>query len=170
MKPNVKKITQCALLTALALIAFMLEGLLPPLFLPGARLGVSNVFILLCAYICGGKYALVSVTLKTLLGSMFSGNISSLMYSLPAGLISLCLELFLLFGTKKVSLLCSSVAGAVVNVTVQNLVFCLVTGASEYLCFLPYLALTAVLAGVMVGLTVYLCLKKLPQKFFLGAK
>jgi heptaprenyl diphosphate synthase len=167
MRNSVKKTTLSALLTAFALIAYLLEGLLPPLFLPGARLGVSNVFILLCAYFCGGWYALVAVTLKTLLGSIFSGNLSSLMYSLPAGLLSLGLELILLFAVKKVSLLCASVAGAVVNITVQNFVFCLVTGYYEYLCFLPYLALTGVIAGVMVGLTVYLCLKKLPQRFFL---
>lgn len=170
MKVRLKKLTLCAVLTTFALIAFLLEGLLPPLFLPGARLGLSNVFILLCAYACGGWYAAACLTVKILLGSIFSGNISSIMYSLPAGLISLGLEILLIFGVKKVSLLCTSIVGATVNVTVQNLVFCLVTGYQEYLSFLPYLALTGIIAGAMVGITVYLCLIKLPSKFFKGVE
>ena len=42
-KPSVKKLALCGVLTAFALIAFMLENLLPPLFLPGARLGLSDI-------------------------------------------------------------------------------------------------------------------------------
>jgi len=156
------KITLCAVLTAFALITFVLEGLFPPLFLPGARMGISNVFILLTAIILGYKYGYAVLIVKTVLGSLFAGNVSAVMYSLPSGAIALALELILLHFCKNVSIISVSVLGAVVNATGQNLVFCLVTGATEYLAFLPYLSLISIVSGIIVGFTVYLAVKKLP--------
>ena len=43
-KPLLKKLTLCSIYSALAIISFVIENLFPPLFLPGARMGVSNVF------------------------------------------------------------------------------------------------------------------------------
>ncbi len=166
---TLRKITYTAILTALATLAFMLESLFPPIILPGARMGVSNAFILICTLLVGYKYGFCCLILKILIGSLFSGNISSMMYSLPAGLISLVIECILLFIVKKVSIPAVSVAGAVINSTVQNLVFCSVTGVPEYLFYLPYLSLIAILSGLVIGFTVYLAVKKLPQKLFLTA-
>jgi heptaprenyl diphosphate synthase len=146
-------------------IAFTLESLFPPLILPGARMGISNVFILLCAIYLGSIYGYATLIVKILLGSIFSGNISSIIYSLPAGLISLTLELALFLWINKASIVASSIAGAVVNVTIQNLVFCLVTDSAEYLSYLPYLSLTGVIGGLAVGFIVLLTVKKLKFNF-----
>lgn len=164
---TLRKITYTAVLTALATLAFMLESLFPPIILPGARMGVSNVFILICTLLVGYKYGFCCLILKIFIGSLFSGNISSMMYSLPAGLISLVIECILLLVVKRVSIPAASVAGAVINSTVQNLIFCLITGVPEYLYYLPYLSLIAILSGLVIGFTVYLAIKKLPRKLFL---
>lgn len=166
MNIRLRKIALCGVITSFALIAFILEGLLPPLFLPGARLGLSNAFILLVALLCGWQYAFASLIIKIVLGSIFAGNISSIMYSLPAGLFSLTLQIILIFVLNRFSIVSVSVFGAVVNSTIQNLVFCLVTGSLEYLYYLPYLALISVFSGALVGFIVYLTIKKLPEKFF----
>lgn len=155
------KISLCGILTAAALITFMIESLFPPIILPGAKLGLSNIFILLTAIILGGRYAFISLALKTILGSVFSGNVSAIMYSLPSGAIALTVELVLLYLTKS-SIIAISVCGSVINTTIQNLTFCLITDASEYLAYLPYLSIISILSGVLVGFTVYLIVKKLP--------
>lgn len=162
-KTVIKKITACAVLSALSILAFMLESLFPPLFVPGARMGLSNIFILLSAIVLGYGYGYTVLILKIVLGSVFSGNISAMLYSLPAGLISLSVELLLFSFCKRISVICISVTGAVINVTLQNVVFCLVTDSVEYLSFLPYLSLIGVLAGITVGFSVYLLIKKLPN-------
>lgn len=162
---TLRKIALCGIFTAFAVIAFTLENLFPPLILPGVRLGVSNVFILLSALTLGSVYGYATLIIKILLGSIFSGNVSSALYSLPAGIISLSLELALLMWTKKVSILATSVAGATLNVTVQNIVFCFVTGSMEYLAYLPYLSLLGAVSGVAVGFTVYLLIKKIKFPF-----
>lgn len=156
------KISFCALLSTLALIAFVLEGLFPPLILPGARMGLSNIFILIAIFTLGGRYAFAVLAVKTVLGSLFGGNISAVIYSLPSGLVALTAELFLIYVVKKVSVVAISVVGAVINVTMQNLTFCLVVGSTEYLLYLPYLALIGVVAGVVVGFATFLAVKKLP--------
>ena len=160
MRESTKKITLTAILSSLATLTFMLESLFPPLFLPGARMGISNIFILLVAYLLGGRYAFFTLAVKTVVGSLFSGNMSSLLYSLPAGAIALCVELTLIYLIKKISTVCVSVAGAVLNTTIQNLTFCLVTGALEYLSYLPYLALISAVSGVIVGFATHLILTK----------
>ncbi len=154
------------LLSAVALIAFMLESLFPPLVIPGARMGISNVFILLAGVLLGVPSSFCVLTVKVVLGSLFSGNLSSIMYSLPAGALSLGVELLLLYLAKNVSIIAISVVGSILNVTVQNAVFCLVTETAAYLVYLPYLALVGVLAGLIVGFAVWLCVKKLPASLF----
>ncbi|MBE7061628.1 MAG: Gx transporter family protein [Clostridiales bacterium] len=157
------KITLCAILCSLAVISFIIENLFPPFVLPGARMGVSNIFILLSAMILGWKYSIATLVVKVLLGSLFSGNFSAVMYSLPAGLIALAIELILIYATKRVSIVCVSVAGAVINVTVQNVIFCLITDTPEYLSYLPYLALTSIFAGLTIGFATYLILRKVKK-------
>jgi heptaprenyl diphosphate synthase len=160
------KITITAILTALSLISFMLESLFPPLFIPGAKMGVSNVFILLAVFTCGYQYAFIGLLIKILLGSLFSGNFSMIMYSLPAGIISISLEM-LLIHFNKFSILSISVVGSVISLSVQNTVYCLITRTFEFFIYLPYLALIGVLSGAIIGLIVFVLMRYLPKKFFI---
>lgn len=167
MKVATKKLALASLLSALALLTFMLENLFPPLFLPGARMGLSNVFILLCAILLGGKYGFIVLIVKVVLGSLFSGNVSSLMYSLPSGIIALAVQVLLLRFSNEVSITAISVTGSVVNAVTQNAVFCLVMKSTAYLAYSPYLALCGVLSGAIVGIVVFFVVKKLyTTKFF----
>lgn len=168
MKRFSLKAAFCGLLSALALIAFTLENLFPPLFIPGARMGLSNVFILLAAVLLGPWYAFAALAIKTLLGSLIGGNFSAVMYSLPAGAVALTAEILLLNFAKKTSLVAASVFGAAINIILQNTAFCLIAGAKEYFVYLPYLSLIGAGAGLIVGLAVHITVKRLPEKFFGG--
>lgn len=157
----------CGVLSALSTIAFIIEGLFPPLIIPGARMGVSNIFILLSAILLGGRYGFITLAVKVLIGSLLSGNFFAVAYALPSGILALSVELILIYIAKKVSVVATSVAGAVINTIMQNVIFCLVTDTIEYLSYLPYLALIGVLGGIVVGFAVYFVLKILPHKYFL---
>lgn len=158
------KIAAAGLYSALALITFTLENLLPPLFIPGARLGLSNIFIIVSALTLGSVWGFAVLAVKTVVGSLIAGNFSAVLYSLPAGIIALLLQL-LAIRAIKCSVIAASVLGATVNITVQNTVFCLVAGAAEYFIYLPYLALISILSGAVTGFVVVLLLKKLPARF-----
>ena len=82
---NAKRIATLSVLCAMGLIMFMVESLFPPLFLPGAKMGLSNIFSLLTLYMLGPIDALVVVVVRTILGSMFGGGfgrIHSILYDL----------------------------------------------------------------------------------------
>ena len=161
-----KKIALLGILAGLGLIAFMLESLIPVPFLPGAKLGFANIFSLLALLLYGLPEALIVVTVRTVLGSLFAGNVSVLLYSLTAGLVSTCVSRLLLCALPRVSFLCVSVAGAIVHNLVQLFVYCALTGTALLFVYSPYLCLMGAGAGVVVGLAVTFVLKALPARLF----
>lgn len=167
MKISSKKIAAAAICSALAALTFAIESLFPPMIIPGARMGLSNAFVLLALITLGGAYGFAVLTVKCLIGSIFSGNFSAILYSLPAGTIALAAELSIVYFIKNTSVVAASVCGAVINVTVQNVIFCLITKTTEYLVYTPYLALIGVISGLTVGFAVYLTIKRLPEKLFI---
>lgn len=160
-----KKTAVLALLCALSLLAFLLEGLFPPMFFPGAKMGLSNIFTFLALVLFGGAEAGITVLAKCLLGAVFGGNFSALMYSLPASFAALAAE-YLLYRLcfPRISLVAISVFAAVIHNLTQNVVFCLVTDTPQALFYLPYLAAIGAVAGVAVGFAVFLAVKRLPKK------
>ena len=94
---DAKRISSLSLLCALALLAYLLEGLFPPLFIPGAKLGISNIFTLLALVLFGGREALLTVLVKCLLGTVFGNVIQA-----SRGMISIALGVLLFrFGLGK---------------------------------------------------------------------
>ena len=56
---KLKKMTFCAVLTAAALVTFVLESQIPPLTaVPGVKLGLANVFTLFALETLGAGWAL----------------------------------------------------------------------------------------------------------------
>ena len=159
-KIGAAKIATAAVLSAAALAVYVVESLFPPLILPGAKMGLSNVFVLL-ALVC---FAFAALAVKIAVGNLIVGNFSTLMYSLPAGVISLAVMSLLFFnGKSRFGLIALSVAGAVVHNAVQNAVYALVTDTPAVLSLLPYLALIGVLSGAIVGAATYFALKIVPK-------
>lgn len=162
-----KKVALLGCYTALALVMFMIENLFPSLFLPGAKMGLGNVFALMALITLGPIEALVLVCAKTLLGSLIIGNLSSLMYSLTAGLVSISLSALLYKRVyPKISLMAISVASAVTHNIIQIAVFCLVAKSPSYFAFAGYLVILGALAGALVGIITLLLIKYIPKGFF----
>ena len=163
----IKSLVTTAVFSAFALIAFMIEGLFPPLFIPGARLGLSNLFVLLALICIGKKYAFAVLLIKIVLGSLFAGNPMAILFALPSGIISLTVEILLIkFGQKRFSLVAISALSAVISATVQTLVYLLVSSTPQILGYLPYLVGISVIAGGFVGVCALLIIKVIPVHFF----
>ncbi len=164
---SAKRVATLSVLTAMGLIMFMVESLFPPLILPGAKMGLSNIFSLLTLFLLGPTEAFVLVVIRTVLGSVFTGNMSTLMYSLSAGIVSVIVSAVLVeFVYPKVSIVSVSVVAAIMHNVTQNVVFCLVSNTPEMFSYLPWLALLGILAGVIVGFAVWFILKMIPTRTF----
>lgn len=166
---GVKKLVILALFTALSLVVFVIENQLPPLGVPGAKLGLANIFSLSALVLYGPVEAVAVVLARTLLGSLITGTVSALVYSLAAGMVAVAVSsllVCLLLG--RVSLVAASVAAAVAHNLTQNLLFVLLNNAPQMLAYLPYLALIGLPSGALVGAVVTLLIKKLPEKTLLS--
>lgn len=166
---SARRVATLAVLTAMGLIMFMVESLFPPLFLPGAKMGLSNIFSLLTVYVLGPIEAIILVVIRTTLGSIFTGNISTLMYSMTAGLVSVVVSVILVeFVYPRVSIVAISVVAAVMHNLTQNVVFCLVSNTPEMFSYMPWLALLGVVAGIIVGFAVWFILRAVPTRVFVA--
>lgn len=154
-----------AVLSAMALISFMIEGLFPPLFLPGAKMGISNVFSMLALFALGPLDAFVVVAVRTTLGSLFTSGLSTMMYSFSAGMAAVIVSAYLVqFVFPRVSIVAISVVSAVVHNLAQVIIFCLTSNTPQMFYYAPWMALLGIVAGIIVGLAVCLIVKKMPQK------
>lgn len=170
MNANVRRLVMSAFFAALALVVFVVEAQFPPLFIPGAKLGLSNIFSLFALVLYGPGEALAVVLVRTLLGSLITGSVGSLVYSLTAGLIAVAAEAPLVkFVFPRISIVAVSVTCAVLHNIVQCALFVAVNGAPQMLAYMPYLALIGVPSGALVGLAVYLLIRHLPVRLLFGA-
>ena len=165
---SAKRIATLAVLTAMGSIMFMVESLFPPIIpLPGVKMGLANIFSLLALFLLGPIDAFTLVVVRVVLGSMFTGNMSTLMYSLTAGVVSVIVSSVLVeFLYPKVSIVAISIVSAVMHNLTQNVVFCLVSDTPQMFVYMPWLALIGVLAGVIVGFAVWFILKMVPTRTF----
>lgn len=161
-----RRVALLAILTSAALCSFLIENLFPPILVPGAKLGIGNVFVMLAMILCGGPDAIFVVVVKSVLGCIIVGNMGACIYSLSAGLVSTTIMLALYIPTRKVSLVAISVFSAVVHNLVQNAVFCIVTESEALFALAPYLVIIGIISGFAVGVTVYLTVKKIPLSVF----
>jgi heptaprenyl diphosphate synthase len=163
---NAKRVATLGVFTSLSLLMFMVENLLPSLVLPGAKIGLSNIFTMLSLFLLGPIDAIILISARTVLGSLITGSLSTLMFSLPAGLISVIVSILLyLYAFPKVSIIAISIISAVVHNVVQTAVFCLITGTFEYFSFLVYLVAIGIGAGLVVGVITLLLIKYIPKNF-----
>ena len=161
---NARRICKDALMTAAALIMFMIENLFPPIlaFAPGAKLGLSNLVTLLTLILIGAPDAFVVLSVRCVLGGLITGNPFSIVYSLPSGLVSLALQTALYFTlVPRISVTAISLFGAVVYNTMQPMIASAIAGVNM-LTLLPLMLIASCIAGVGVGVVAWLAVKFLP--------
>lgn len=114
MKLTTKKLALCAVLTALALGLSTLENLFPVSLvvpLPGIKLGLANIVTVFALYQLGAAPALGILVARCLLGSLFAGNASALLFSLMGG-VGAMLVMIALRRVRGLSVYGVSIAGA----------------------------------------------------------
>ena len=88
---NIKRLTQLSLLTATALIIFVIELRIPNIIpIPGIKLGLANIITVYCVYHFNAFETALMLTSRIILGALFSGNIFSLVYSTAGAFFCLC--------------------------------------------------------------------------------
>ena len=120
-----KRLAVLGVLAALSLAVHTIESAFPPLFgIPGAKLGLSNLFSMLALVVYGPLDAFCILLARTLLGALIGGSASSLLFSLSGGGAALLVSILLIyFAVPRVSYLAVNIAAAVIHNIVQVAVF-----------------------------------------------
>lgn len=157
---NIKKITQLSLLTATALIIFIIELRIPNILpIYGVKLGLANIVTVFAVYRFEAKETVMLVVARIVLGSVFSGNVSSLLYSAAGAIFCLCGMLLVRKVIPKNYIWISSIIGAVLHNTGQIVVAMLLIGNSV-IAYYPVLIVTGSIAGCFTGLCAQLIIKR----------
>lgn len=148
-----RRLTRLALLTAIALTIFMVEAQIPsPIAIPGVKLGLANIVTVWVMFTFGWKDAALVLFARIFLGAVFSGQMSTILYSGAGGFLAWCvLCLLRKVLTKRQIWLASPVSGVFHNIG-QLAMAALVMKTTVVLAYLPYLLISGVLAGAFTGL------------------
>jgi thiamine biosynthesis lipoprotein len=139
---------------AVVLVVGMAERMLPLDFLvPGARLGLSNIVIVLSLYMYSWRATAALAFLKCLLLSALAGGPSALIYSLAGSLLSLAVMLFITRAIgSRAGIVGVSVCGAAAHCTGQVAAAAVVLEMSDIFVYLIWLLFISIISGVAVGL------------------
>lgn len=152
-----------AALTALALIFSYVEFLLPiPMPIPGIKLGLANVVVIVALYSLGTASALSVNILRIVLSGLLFGNLFAILYSLAGGLFSF-LVMWLLKKTNFFSTVGVSMAGGVAHNLGQLTVAALVVSNSKLFYYFPALLFAGMFTGILIGIVAWLVCRRLPS-------
>ena len=85
-----KRLTELAMLTAVALIIFVIELQIPnPFPIPGVKLGLANIITVYAVYHYRPGEVMLIVFVRVFLGALFGGVMSALIYSLAGSVFCL---------------------------------------------------------------------------------
>ena len=168
MKLTTKKLALCAVLTALALGLSTLESLFPVSVLvplPGIKLGLANIVTVFALYRRGDIPALAILIARCLLGAMFAGNASALLFSLMGGVLAM-LTMIVLRRVRGLSVYGVSIAGAAAHNIGQICAAMVVLGGTAVLGYLPVLLGVSLITGTLTGFVASLLFRAMRGIYF----
>lgn len=140
-----------ALLTAAGLTVAWLEAVvMPPLAIPGVKIGLANIATLTALYVMGFRSAAAVCVMRVILANALFGSFSAALYALAGGACALCL-MALMKRTGMFSETGVSAAGGCIHNAAQLCVAAAVTRAPGIFSYLPALMIAGVVAGVITG-------------------
>ena len=146
-----KKIAVLALAIALAMILSFVESQIPAFVaIPGVKIGLANIAVVFVLYKLGWKEAVLISLVRVFMVSVLFGTAVSLFYSVAGAVLSLT-GMVLLKRTGLFSTVAVSVTGGVLHNVGQILMACLLLETNVIVYYLPFLILSGVIAGVVIG-------------------
>ena len=157
---DARKVARIGVMLSLAIALSVMESFLPDFLLPGLRLGLANIAVVLVLYVYGIKEGFYLALGKAVLSSLLRGSIFSMggFMALSGTMLSFLGMALLRVLWKKCSPVLVSVIGALLHVSGQILVAYIYLGVGV-LGYLPFLLLASFLTGVFVGLVAYALLR-----------
>jgi len=170
MSNPTKKLTLMAILTAIALIIFIIEAQIPlPIPVPGVKLGLANVvtlFVLFCkrenlSDALNTLNAFTILLCRIVLGAVFTGRPIVLVYSLVGGVLGFAAQVIMRRLVNEKQIWVCGAIGAVFHNIGQILAAMVITGTPSIIAYLPVLVIAGIVTGVVTGLIAQFTIRRL---------
>ena len=147
--PAAKRVAISALFASLALIFSYIEAILPAApGIPGIKLGIANLVVIIAMYRLDLRYALVINLIRILLAGFMFNGLYGAVYSLCGCLVSYVVMCILY---KNIGQLC--IAAVLVS-------------SPQIFYYLPVLILSGTVSGILIGWLGRVLLEHIPKRLF----
>lgn len=159
---NTRRLAFGAMFTALALIFSYVEFLLPlPVPVPGIKLGLANLVIIIAIYRMSFKYAFTINCVRIVASGLLFSGVFGMLYSFAGGILSLVV-MYVLYRTGRFSMVGISMAGGVMHNLGQLLTACLIVSSVSLMSYFAVLLFSGLISGILIGIVAYHIEKRLP--------
>ncbi len=147
-----RKMTQMALLSAIALTIFMVEAQIPALVpIPGVKLGLANIVTVFAVFAMGPKEASAILFVRIFLGAVFAGNFSTIFYSAAGGTLAIAVTILLRKILTEKQLWVAGIMGAIAHSIGQMAMAVAITQTVGLVSYLPMMILCSIITGLFTG-------------------
>lgn len=158
-----KKLALSALFAALAMIFSYVEALIPmPVPVPGIKLGIANLVIVMVIYKLGFRYALSINCIRIIISGLLFSGVFGMIYSFAGGILSITI-MYLLHRTKLFSMVGISMAGGVMHNLGQLFTACILMSTTSLMSYFPVLMFSGLFSGIIIGILAHITYNRLPD-------
>ena len=167
---NIKRISIIAMLLAMAIVVRVLESFIP-MFIPGFKLGLANVVILIMLYEFKSYEAFSVQILRIIIVGLLRGTFLSPIFimSLSGGLLSFFF-MWLFTRVRLFTPIGVSVLGAVTHSLGQIVAAIFIIGTNAIIYYFPFIGLLSLTSGILSGVIAYTYLKRSITHRFINVK
>lgn len=152
------KTAYMGLLLAFALILSYIETLIPFQFgIPGVKLGLGNLAVLICLYTLGYREAFLITVLKAITSGFLLGSLFMIIYSMAGAVFSFAV-MALMVKVNRFHVPVVSAAGGVMHNAGQLIVAYFVLDSYYIAYYVPVLIIAGLLTGILLGMIISLIL------------
>ncbi len=157
---SLKKLTQLALLTAIALTVFVIELQIPPLVpIPGVKLGLANIVTVFTVFAIGSREGAAVLFCRVFLGAVFAG-FGTIFYSAAGGLCAIAVTVLLKRVLTKKQLWVAGCLGAVAHSLGQMAAAVAITATPGLVFYLAVMVAVSIFTGCATGLCAQILLNR----------
>ena len=158
---RIKRLAQIGLLSAVALILFVVEAQIPtPIPIPGVKLGLANIITVFAVFCIGSSEAVLILAVRVFLGAIFSGQFSTIFYSAAGGALAWLTAISLKRVLTGKQIWVAGCLGAIAHSIGQMTVAVLLTGTPGLVIYLPVMILCSCVTGLFTGLCAQILLNR----------
>ena len=160
MKSRTLKLTSLAITVSFAAVLSYIESRIPAFVsIPGVKVGLANIAVIFTLYKLGTKEAVAVSVIRIALISTLFGSPVSFIYSISGATLSL-ITMLLLKKLTPLSKITVSITGGVTHNIGQIIAACLMLSTNVVIYYLPFLLLSGIVAGTVVGILSSLLVKR----------